>query len=368
MKKVNWRNINFNKLNINLAKYKNVLTVGLVAIIIMAIPTVFGILGNSKYKGINKNYSKKNDNKIENINAGKKLVDLNIDFSKVKVYDENTNKVLTVGLEEYVKGVVSSEMPMAFKEEALIAQGVLARTFVINKIINPCSKAKGKNAHICNTTHCQVYRPYNSNIEKVGYDKEKFQKKINETVEKTKNKVLVYGDVMIKYPQYFAISSGKTENALDVFKIEAPYLRSVESKGEEESPKYETEKSFSIPDFINIVNKNYNKSELRADNIKDSIKIVSRTEGGAVKEIKLQNISLTGVEFRKLFNLNSANFNISVKNNKVNIYCKGYGHGVGMSQWGANAMAKRGKKHDEILEHYFNGTKIIDLNEAKQEI
>lgn len=368
MKKRNWKNIKFTKLNINLVKYKNALTVSLVAIIIMAIPVVFGVLGNSKYKNINKNYNKKSDEKIEKLNSGKKLVDLNIDFSKVKVYDEGNNKVVTVELEEYVKGVVSSEMPMAFNEEALIAQGVLARTFVMNKMINPCSKAKGKNAHICNTTHCQVYRPHASNIEKIGYDKEKFQNKINETVEKTKNKVLAYDNVMIKYPQYFATSSGKTENALDVFKVEAPYLRSVESKGEEESPKYETEKNFSISDFINIVNKNYDKSDLNANNIKDSIKIVSRNEGGSVKEVKLKNISLTGVEFRKLFGLNSANFNIKITGNKVNIYCKGYGHGVGMSQWGANAMAKKGKKYDEILSHYFNGTKVIDLNEAKQEI
>lgn len=371
MKKINFKKINLKKMNfdrINLLKYKDIFSILLVAIIIITIPIVFGIMSNSKYKGINKDSVKKNNLEKQKIDGGEMLSNLNRDFSMVKVFNEETNNVEEVSLEEYVKGVVSSEMPMAFGDEALVAQGVLARTFLINKMINSCTKAKAKNADICNTTHCQVYRPANKNIERIGYDKEKFSQRLNEAVDKTKGKVLAYGDVMIRYPQYFSTSSGKTENGIDVFKADRPYLKSVESKGEEESPKYKSEKKYTVNEFLNIVNKNYEKSSLTSSNIKKSVKIVSRNEGGTVKEIKINNISITGIEFRQLFELNSANFEIKISGNNVKIYCKGFGHGVGMSQWGANAMAKKGKDYKEILTHYFEGTEIIDFDKARLEV
>lgn len=365
-KRFNFKKINFRNINLNIYKFKDFITIALVMIVILLIPTIFGFMSNSKYENINKkgDVSKEPSGKVE---VGEPLTSLGKDFSKVKVYDTATNRVEVVELEEYVKGVVSSEMPMAFADEALVAQGVLARTFVINKIIRPCPKAKEHSADICNSTHCQVYRPFKKNIDNIGYDKEKFSERINKVVDESKNKVLAYEEVMIRYPQYFSTSSGKTENGIDVFKMDVPYLKSVESKGEEISPKYKEEKSYSINEFINTVNSNYSDAKLKASDVKKSVKIVSRNKGGSVNDIKLGGITIKGVDFRKLFELNSANFDIKIKGDKVYISCKGYGHGVGMSQWGANAMAKRGNGYEEILTHYFSGTRIIDISEAKLE-
>ncbi|MGL5616918.1 MAG: stage II sporulation protein D [Sarcina sp.] len=370
------KKIDFNKIiyylknlkgNLNGEKIKTVIPILLVIVIVIAIPVVFGILGNNKYKGVNPSEKVTIDNKDkESINAGDKLASLGKDFSVVKVFNEDENKVYEVPLEEYVRGVVSSEMPLAFSDEALGAQAVLARTFVVNKIIRPCPKAKAVNGDICNTTHCQVYRPYKNNVESVGKDSDKYLEKLNKAVSESEHKILAYDGVMIRYPQYFSTSSGKTENGIDVFKMDVPYLKSVESKGEE-SPKLTSEEVYTIDKFISTINGVYKDSDLTSSNIKKSIKIVSRNEGGSVKEVKLGNKSLTGVEFRQLFKLNSANFEIKIAGNEVKINCKGYGHGVGMSQWGANAMAKKGKGYKEILIHYYKGTDIIKLEDARVE-
>jgi stage II sporulation protein D len=98
--------------------------------------------------------------------------------------------------------------------------------------------------------------------------------------------------------------------------------------------------------------------KLDEKNLKSEINISSRTDGGGVKEIKIGNISISGVEFRKVFNINSTNFTLEFESSAVKIDCKGYGHGVGMSQWGANVMAKAGNGYKEILKHYYSGIEV----------
>lgn len=282
---------------------------------------------------------------------------------KVKLYRREKGIVEEVDIEEYIKGVVASEMPANFHEEALKAQAVAARTYYMNKRMNPCKDAKSMGAEICDSTDCQVYMDKQERVSKWSKkDSEANWNKINEAVESTKGEVLTYDGAVLEYPQYFAVSSGKTEDAVDVFSINVPYLKSTESSGEEIAPKYETTSTITVDDFISKIKSKYSDAEISKSNIKNCIEIESYTQGGSIKEIRVGNKNISGVELRKMLNLNSTNFSISYKGNNMVFLCKGYGHGVGMSQWGANAMAKNGAGYDEILKHYYAGVAIERIN------
>lgn len=275
----------------------------------------------------------------------------------VKMYNRKTDTIEELPLEDYIAGVVSAEMQANFNEEALKAQAVAARTYYFSKRIAPCSDAKG--GEICNSTHCQVYLSKDERMTSwAKSEAEKNWNKIVNAVESTKGQVLIYDGQIVKYPQFFATSSGKTESAVDVLSNEVPYLQSVDSPGEEIANKYETSIDVKMTELVNKINKAYPKANLTVGNVALKISIATRTDGGAVKEIKLGEESISGVKFRELFGLNSANFTLEFSKDSIKINCKGYGHGVGMSQWGANAMGKTGVSYDNILKHYYTGVEI----------
>lgn len=334
---------------INRKILESVIFIVTIIVSIVFIPILFGFLSSSSMAESN--------NKVEKV-KNKKLVDV-VNLKEVEVYISKENKVEKVPLEEYVLSVVSSEMPATFHEEALKAQSILARTFVINKLITGCNNIKEGN--ICDTTHCQAYLNINERKKAWGKEGDEYLKKLKKVVKETEGKVLSYNDQLVKYPQYFSTSSGNTEDAVAVFSEDVPYLKSVQSPGEEISPKYESEISMSISDFKGKIKKSIPNSNL-GNNINEEVKILSRNKGGTVDDIKIGDVTIKGKEFRKIFGLNSANFTLEVLEDKINIKCLGYGHGVGMSQWGANVMAKEGSKYDEILEHYFKGSKIEESN------
>ncbi|SUY41797.1 stage II sporulation protein D [Clostridium perfringens] len=336
---------------INRKILESVIFIVTIIVSIVFIPILFGFLSSSSMAESN--------NKVEKV-KNKKLVDV-VNLKEVEVYISKENKVEKVPLEEYVLSVVSSEMPATFHEEALKAQSILARTFVINKLITGCNNIKEGN--ICDTTHCQAYLNINERKKAWGKEGDEYLKKLKKVVKETEGKVLSYNDQLVKYPQYFSTSSGNTEDAVAVFSEDVPYLKSVQSPGEEISPKYESEISISISDFKGKIKKSIPNSNL-GNNINEEVKILSRNKGGTVDDIKIGDVTIKGKEFRKIFGLNSANFTLEVLEDKINIKCLGYGHGVGMSQWGANVMAKEGSKYDEILEHYFKGSKIEESNEV----
>lgn len=278
---------------------------------------------------------------------------------KVKLYHKAQDKVEELDLEEYIMGVVASEVPASFDEEALKAQAIAARTFYMNKRNNPSKDEKSKGAEICDTTHCQVYMSKSERMAKWSKSEaENNWSKIQNAVLDTKGQVLTYEDSILEYPQFFATSSGRTEDAKDVFSIDVPYLKSEESKGEEIAPKYKTTVKIPINEFVDKINKKYTNANLKKDNVASMISTDSYTEARSVKEIKIGSITIKGTEFRELFNLNSTNFTLGFEKDIVRVNCKGYGHGVGMSQWGANVMAKNGATYDEILKHYYRGVEI----------
>ena len=281
---------------------------------------------------------------------------------KVKLYHKKEDNVEELDLEEYIMGVVASEVPANFNDEALKAQAIAARTFYMNRRNNPCKDAKTKGAEICDTTDCQVYMNKKDRMSKwSSSEAESNWSKIQKAVLDTKGQVLTYENSVLEYPQFFAISSGKTEDAKDVFSVDVPYLKSEESKGEEIAPKYKTNIVIPINEFVNKINTKYTTTNVKKNNLASQIKIESYNESGSVKEIKIGNETMKGTEFRALFNLNSTNFKFDFEKDLVKINCTGYGHGVGMSQWGANAMAKNGSTYDEILKHYYNGVEIQEI-------
>lgn len=304
------------------------------------------------------------DEPVANVEEGTSKKDETIQLegkSTVKVFITSQNIVKEVDLEEYVASVVSSEMPASFDLEALKAQAIAARTYLAAKKSRPCDKADG--IDVCDTVHCQVYMTKESRLSQwKSEEAESNWSKVQEAAKATEGKVLSYDNELVMYPQFFSTSSGKTEKAVDVFSSDVPYLVATDSEGEEGvAPKFKSEIPKSIDEVINTVNAKYPNAGLSKENIKSSIEIISRSESGGVKEIRLGNEKVKGTEFRMLLKLNSTNFEFTVGESEVKFTCKGYGHGVGMSQWGANVMGKAGKSYDEILKHYYTGINIVDL-------
>ena len=309
------------------------------------------------------------DNQYKNSDSSKYSIKPNdIIFDKsnsggtiVKVYLTKEKKVIELSMEEYVRGVIASEMPAVFDIEALKAQTVAARTYAMAHIKGmggtACSQSSG--ADLCDTTHCQVYM---SKDERLKQWPEKtagvYWNKITEAVKETTGQILTYKGQLVKSPLYFSVSGGRTENSEEVFSSDVPYLKSVSSPGEEVASSYKTTTTFTFLDIVSRVNRAYPKAKLTVAKIKSQIVIIDISTGGSIKKLKLGEINITGQQFRELFNLKSANFNFKYNSNSLEVTCIGYGHGVGMSQWGANIMAQKGKSYLDILTHYYQGIEI----------
>ena len=279
----------------------------------------------------------------------------------INVYNVNKNKIEKIDIEEYLYGVLSSEMPSTFDEEALKAQAIAARTYVIYKMENNITSGH-KNSAVCtNSAHCQAYTSYDDLKKVKGEDWIKSDYvKVKKAVDDTKGQIVSYEEKAI-LTLYFSTSSGKTENSKDVFSTQYPYLVSVDSPYEENSPKYSTTYSIKKSKFIKYIKNIYPQINISLDKLDKEVSIVDRTDGGCVKIIEVGNVKISGTDMRKILNLNSANFTINYNNDEMNFTVKGYGHGVGMSQWGAEGMAKKGYKYYDILFHYFKGTDIKDM-------
>lgn len=279
----------------------------------------------------------------------------------ISVYNSKTDKIQNIDIETFLYGVVSMEMSSEFSEEALKAQAVSARTYIIYKMQNKINDGH-KGADICTDfSHCQAYSSYDELKSQKG-DKwiEESYPIIKQAVDDTKGQILTYDDKAI-LPLYFSTSSGVTENSEDIFKTQYPYLKSVSSPYDKNSPKYYTESTVYKSDFVNLLKNKYKDIIVSKNNLQNEINVISRTVAGSVKKIKIGNKQLSGREVRSVFGLNSSNFDISCDNDTVTFKVKGYGHGVGMSQWGAEGMARKNYKYDQILFHYYTDTEIKDI-------
>lgn len=284
---------------------------------------------------------------------------------KIKVYISSQKKIKEIYIEDYVRGVVCGEMPAEFDIEALKAQSVAARTYAFSHMAEfggeKCNQGKG--ADVCDTVHCQVYMSKEARMKLWPKSSaQKYWDKISEAVNQTAGQVIMYSGEMIKAPYYFSTSSGKTEDSIDVFAFSMPYLKSVESPGEEASPKFTSTVKLTAGELSKKINAAFPYANMSSKNIKSCLVIKSRTQSGSVKEIKTGSTTISGSQFRAVLGLNSSNFDIIYNAKNIEIICRGNGHDVGMSQWGAYAMAKKGGSYKEILLHYYNGTTVENIN------
>lgn len=280
-------------------------------------------------------------------------------YNKVKLLHTNTGEIEELNLDQYLYGVVSSEMPANFEEEALKAQAVVARTYTIYKITNG---NKHENADICDDSQCcQAWISKEARFEKWNEtERENNWSKIVSAVESTKGKIIMYEGKPIN-AFFHSNSGGKTEIASSVWGgKDEPYLQAVETSGESNYTQYSSELTISKEEFIEKIKQYHSDFEIdfSSDN---QIEVLEYTEGQRIKKIKIGNLELAGTEIRNIFGLKSAKFEILVEGENVKFNVLGYGHGVGMSQTGADSMAKEGKNYEEIIKHYYTGVEIVNL-------
>lgn len=249
-------------------------------------------------------------------------------------------------LEEYVQGVLNAELPQSFQLEAMKAQAVAARTYALKT----AQTNKHASFDICSSSQCcQGFRPADKG--------ESEQSKSYLAATATKGEVLVYEDRLIE-ASYFACSGGKTEDASAVWGNYFPYLISLDSTEEENSEDYNKSFSFSKDQIENLLNVPKG-SDL-------SISDIHYTPGNGIDTILISGLCFTGTELRKKLSLPSTYMDISVEDNHLIIHTKGYGHRVGLSQLGAQTMAKSGADYKEILQYYYPNSRIVKVDKNNQ--
>lgn len=284
-------------------------------------------------------------------------------------YDDEKQITLLVGGEvksmtlfEYLMGVVAAEMPASFPIEALKAQAVSARTYTFYKMrifeMNPSSAESHNGAELCaDINHCKGYVDvYKKARQLWGEDYSKYMAIIEQSIRETDGEIMEYNNEPIA-AVFHSTSAALTENASDIWGGEAPYLVSVESVGSEESPKYKASMTFTRSEFIKKFNEKYKSADLSVKT-GEWFKNSTRTEAGSIISVYVGGVKVSGTAIRTLFGLNSANFTINTTDDSITFNTIGYGHGIGMSQYGARKMALDGSTYDEILNHYYTGITI----------
>lgn len=278
----------------------------------------------------------------------------------IAVYREAQDKIEKLTLENYIRGVVAAEMPTEFELEALKAQALAARTYIIRRLVDKDFSDVPEGAVVSDTIRHQVYLSDEELRERWGLDFERNMGRINQAVNETMGQVLTYEGKPIT-ATFFSTSNGFTENSEEYWNAEIPYLRSVESPWDVESPKYEEVMNMSIEDFQQRLGVELAQPASTAQ--EPLIEIISRTAGNRVKEVKVGEKTFSGKELREKLDISSSHFDMQLKDREVVIRTKGWGHGVGMSQWGANGMAKEGYAAEDIVKYYYTGIDVQDYRE-----
>ena len=281
-------------------------------------------------------------------------------YGTIRLLHKSSGEVEEVNLDNYLCNVVSAEMPADYELEALKAQAVVARTYTIYKAQNP----KHDNADICDdSTCCQAWVSKEKRFERWEEEKrESNWQKIETAVNETAGKIVTYDGKPIN-AFFHANSGGTTELPVNVWGgSDFPYLQVVETAGEEGYTQYSSEVILSKDELIEKLKTKYSDIQIDFNNNKD-IKILEYTDGNRVKTVKFGNHELSGVETRTILGLKSTNFEISRQDDKIKFSVKGYGHGVGMSQTGADTLAKQGCNYEGIIKHFYTGVEIKSINE-----
>lgn len=268
----------------------------------------------------------------------------------IRLRNEDDTTVETA-LEEYLVGVLLAELPASFDLEAKKAQAVVARTYAWKAALTGGKHGDGS---VCtDPACCQAYLSPIVYQEKAGNDGVAAARR---AVEETRGEVLIYEGDLIE-ATYFSCSGGSTEDAVAVWGRDFPYLRATDSPGEEQAAHYTDTVTFTKTEFMAALNV---KLE---DDHQEWVGFTTYTSGGGVNTMRIAGKDFSGTELRKLLGLRSTAFTVQAAEDSVTIVTRGYGHRVGMSQYGAEAMAVNGNTYDKILAYYYRGTELTRITD-----
>lgn len=269
---------------------------------------------------------------------------------------EEDGSISELTMEEYLWGVVAAEMPASFSLEALKAQTCAARTYVVRQQ----GGEKHEGADICSDSHCcQAYLPRGEVELRWGLNAQAYEDKIAQAVSETDGLGILYDGVPIQ-ALFFSSAPGKTTDAVEVWGNSVDYLKSVSSPEGEEVPNYRTQVALTVEEVRQKVLSNYSGANL-SSTPEQWFQDIHTGESRAVSSLRLGGITLTGNQVRTLFGLRSPAFTVALEEGSFVFSVTGYGHGVGMSQYGANKMAQEGQDFRAILMWYYTGAQVAPL-------
>lgn len=286
-----------------------------------------------------------------------------------KILNESTGQVETIGYQDYVKGAICAEIPPDFHLEAMKAQGVAALTYAIyNQNLNRASNNPALSGadFSADPMNWKVYVTEDIARQRYGDQFDIYWSKISEAAEEAAKTVMVYeGEPILA--AYHSTSSGITEGAENVWEHPLPYLVPVDSHGDLLAPQYEVKTILNLHQMKEALTASL--PDLSLDNNPyDWLEVLERSEGGYVTSVRVGNQTIHGKELRSILNLRSSDFSISFNGESFTITCYGYGHGVGLSQYGADYMAMQGASAEEILQHYFTGITLMDIDDFMESL
>jgi len=274
----------------------------------------------------------------------------------IRVADARTGRIEEQRLESYLIGVVAAEMPASFELEALAAQAVAARTYTVRKFLR--GGCRSTDADVCtDSSCCQAFASEERQKSRWTNTYLENRSRVETAVQATAGEILLFDGEPIE-ALYHSASGGRTEDSEAVFAVARPYLRAVESRIETGTSRLSDTVTLSYAAFCKKVNDAYPAAKLSETGLAEQIEICSRTDSGRVNQIRLGGTEITGKRFRYLMGLDSTLFTVTLTGSTVRMDTKGFGHGVGLSQTGANGMAQQGAGYREILLHYYTGVTI----------
>ncbi len=268
-------------------------------------------------------------------------------------------QVVTMAMNEYLWGVTAAEMPASFEEEALKAQAAAARTYLIYKMAHP--SGAHPQADICTDhTCCAAYITPEQALENWGSKGAEYGDKLSRAVAETDGQIITYGGQAIQ-AVFFSSAAGVTRDAAEVWSASVPYLQPVATPEGAEVPNYRSTASVTLEEFRAALSAAYPQADLSGPP-ETWIGPETLSAGGSVTAVAIGGVQVPTAALRRLFSLRSASLSLSAGAEGVTFTVTGYGHGVGMSQYGANALAKEGRTWKEILEWYYSGVTVAPLD------
>lgn len=292
-------------------------------------------------------YQKNNDQPYSSI---ENIYNKNILQEKVKIIVNDNIKEITMG--EYLIGVIAAEISPTYQMEAIKAQVIAAHTYALNRYGETGPFPTNPNIFQAYINKEQRQNKYKNNFEK-------YENTFQDAVNSVANKIITYNNLPIK-AVFHHMSAGKTESSNNVWGGNIPYLIGTDSSLETNLENFHKTITININELYSNIKKEF-PDAIMSSPIQNEITILSKFQSSYVQSVKIFNITLSGTKLRSILKLPSTSFDISIENNNVIFDCKGMGHGVGMSQCGANELANQGKNHEEILKHYYSGISITTL-------